>query len=696
MRNLNQLKISVERKQPMYPVLSCLVLLLIPSVYACAGGIYQINPLSERDLMATYTRILLDSSSQADGEWHDWPVNPNAGYWGDGMSEGNQGIRAISDMVLTYGALMRYSNDMKGYKRKEALKKVSGAICYVVSTHVTGTQKCVDGKQWGNSWQSGMWTGTLAFGAWLVWDKLEPDLQKDLERIVAFEADRFLKIKPPSGRWADTKAEENGWDLTCISVAANMFPFHTHAAAWNEKAIEYMMNVLSVAQDRKDNTLVDGHPVNEWVCTENMHPDFTLENHYILHPSYIQCSSYFLTEAAMHYKFAGKPIPQAATHHLMDTWRMFQTILLPSGETAYPQGQDWELHGLNPINLLASIATLMKDPLAAEMEKTNIQYMRTWQKWCNGSLAVPGSSLGFTRSAIQAEQAAWGYLAHKLFGTAPDEPSVQTPDLVRNYRFVQVVLHNTRSKFISFSWKNRMMGVLVPKGKGNEGNPFFTVPIINGLVGTTELTSDDQKINALDHTWKKMKTGFETTGTLQRNGGLLTQAIKVTSIGENSVVYQDRITATSDVSVTSELGVPIGIENDQVSGGKRTVYYQDGKTIFDWQKTKQTVVIPGSWANVDSRLGVISVSGSGMAYIQANKYNAQGVFADVLYGSFSSQPRQFKSGEMIAHRIMIFFTEITPEQTEVLSRSVKMETAAGIPVLSFILPEGMKTQVPLL
>lgn len=156
--------------------------------------------------------------------------------------------------------------------------------------------------------------------------------------MLASEADRFLKSKPPAGRSGDTKAEENGWNMICLAVAANMAPAHPHAATWNEKAIEYMMNTLSVPQDQQDKSLVDGRPISEWFAGANLNPDFTLENHNIFHPSYMACSSYFMTQAEMYYTFAGRPIPQAATHHLMDTWKMFQTIILPSGESAYPQG----------------------------------------------------------------------------------------------------------------------------------------------------------------------------------------------------------------------------------------------------------------------------------------------------------------------------------------------------------------------
>lgn len=680
----------------MYVVLFCLLLALLP-LCAQAADLYQIRPLTEADLMKTYTDMMLDACRQADGEWHDSSFDPhNAGYWGDGWTDrNNQGTRAVSCMVFTGAALLRYSDTPKGAERKELQRRVISAIRYAVDTHLTGTQKCVDNKQWGNSWQSAMWTCPIGFGAWLVWDDLDPELQKGVERTVASEADRFLNVHPPSGRWSDTKAEENGWDLSCIALAPNMFPNHPHAAAWREKAIEYMMNVLSVGQDKKDKTIVDGRPVCEWNCTENLHPDFTLENHNVLHPSYIQCSSYFLTEAAMAYAYAHHPIPEAASHHLIDVWRMFQTILLPTGETTYPQGQDWELHGLNPINLFASLATFKQEPLAAHMEKINIQYMRAWQQLSKGSLAVPGSPLGFTRSSIQAEQATWSLLAHKIFGAATDEPAAALPELVKHYTLVDAVMQRTKSKFVSMSWKNRIMGVLIPTGD-HETNPFFAIPIRDGFIGTIGLNKGDNKIATESRTVKTTKTGFETTGTLGTNGGLLKQTLRVTSLGEKTVVYQDRVIAAEDLTVTHELGAPVGIENDQVSGGTRALYHSQGKSLLDWQKPQPTFAISGNWANVDGRLGVVAVTGSGMAYRQATAYNPQGVYADVLYGSYADGSRALKAGDEVAHRVVVYYVEVTPEETAALAQSVKVEDKTGNKVLHLTLPEGGEAEVKLL
>ncbi len=673
------------------------LLLLVLPVCACADAIYHVRPLSERELVKTYAVILRDACRHADSQWHLASFDPNAGYWGNGISDGNEGIRAVASMTLACGALLKYS-DLKGAERDNTLAKARAGIRYAVSTHLTGLQRCTDGKRWGRGWQSAMWTATLAFGAWLIWADLDPELRQGVERVVSFEADRFLSAKPPSGRWADTKAEENAWDLGGISIAAHMLPDHPHAAAWREKAIEYAVNTLSVKKDRRDETLLDGRPIREWVCTENLHPDFTLENHNIFHPSYVQCSSYLLMQSAMHAAYARVPVMQASSHHLMDVWAMFQGILLPWGETAFPQGMDWELHGLPPINLFASLATWKQDPVAAEMERTNLQYIRAWQEMCQGDLAPAGSRLGFTRHAIQAEQVAFGYLAHKIFGPATDQPAAPQPSFVRRYGLVDVILHRTGSKLVSFSWKNRLMGMVMPIGAGHEGNPCFAVPIANGLIGSVKLGSGDAKVEVVQRSWKRTAAGFETTGVLRTNGGLLEQTLKMSSVGESAVVYQDRVVARSDILIVGEMGVPLGIENDEVTGGTRIIYHQDGKSIVDWHKPGKPFVLPGNWANVDGRLGVVAFAGSGMAYSQAPGYHpGTAVCADILYGSFSDQPRQAKAGGLVADRVVVVYSEISPEKTAALSKTVRVEgKPGGGRVLRFGLPEGGEARVPLL
>jgi hypothetical protein len=627
------------------------------------NDIYRIHPLSEHELLQMYARMLEEACAYTEPDWRTSAFSAAAGYWGDGVSSGNEGIRTVVSMMLACATLLKYGDGLAAGVSSNLLTKSIAGLRYCVATHRTGAEMCTDGKPWGatpdfgpGSWQSGMWTGTLAIAAWLMWDRLDATLRQGFERVIAWEDDILSHRPPPNGLWLDTKAEENGWEVPCLVLGPLMFLSNPHAGAWREAATRYMLNTLCTEADAHDTTLVDGRPMDEWVKGANLQPDYTLENHNIFHPAYVACSCYFLTQAAMYFTYGGKPTPQAASHHLLDTWHMFQSIVLPWGETAYPQSMDWELHAVTYVNLYASLATHWRDPFAARMEQCSLQYLRAWQMMGRGSLATPGSRLGITRHAVNAEQVSYGLLAHKIFAEAakaiPAGAAAAEEEGVRDYPYVDFIAHRTLKKFASFSWKNRIMGVLMPIGEGHEGNPDFTVPIHNGFTGSFDVSPrGDEKIVVIEQERKKTPDGFLASGTLLLHGGRLKQRLQMISIGAQTVVYEDRVTAVSSVTIESEQGIPLGIENDQITGGTRVVTSQDGEMVMDWQAPRPPAPLSGSWVNVDGRLGVVMLSGSGMAYVQGKGYTPGiCVCTDILYGSFSQPNREFGQDEQGAHR----------------------------------------------
>jgi hypothetical protein len=695
--------------------LKCVFGLLLLPLFAEADGPYHIHPLSEQETVQIYTQALRDACVHADEDWNTSSFDPAAGYWGNGVSN-ERGIRIAGSMVLACATVLKYDDGLSASERQDLSKKVTAALRYATATHFTSNQKCTDGKQWGGmdrpgskQWQSSYWTGSYAMGAWLIWDKLDPALRQDIERMVVAQDDLLATGNPPTNMSLDTKAEENGWTVPCLVLGELMFPTNPHAALWHQTALKYMMNTLCTAADSNSTDLVDGRAVKDWSLGANLYPDFTLENHNIFHPSYVGCSSYFLTQAALCYTYAHQPIPQAATHHLLDTWRMFQTVLLPWGESAYPQGMDWELHGLPFINLYAALATHNQDPYASRLEQCELQLMRTWQEADKGSLAFYGSKFGVNRHAINAEQLSFGLLAHRIFGPSAkpltEKEAIDQEQGMHDYPYVDFIAQRTDKKFVSFSWKNKIMGLIIPLGDGHEDNPDFSTPIPTGLIGSFDLSpKGDVKMKVVDHSRQitpdhelaSLGLAFETSGTVLLNGGRLKQTLRVSSLGSQTVVYEDRVAAAADVTVQSERGVPVGIENDEITGGIRVVTNQDGQTTFERAHPRKAVALSGSWANVDGRLGVVMVGGSGMSYAQASGYSPGiSVCSDILYGSFSDHARQFKAGEEVAHRIVIFFVEVTPEQTAELAKSCKIETKPEGRVLQFKQPNGLASYVPL-
>src|SRR6185295_14690764 len=106
--------------------------LLFLSVGTQARDLYEPRQLSERELLQTYTALMVDGCHHADKFWKTSSFDPAAGYWGNGISDGNEGIRAISEMVFTCGTLLKFSETFSATERQEYLRKATAAMRYAI------------------------------------------------------------------------------------------------------------------------------------------------------------------------------------------------------------------------------------------------------------------------------------------------------------------------------------------------------------------------------------------------------------------------------------------------------------------------------------------------------------------------------------------------------------------------------------
>jgi hypothetical protein len=160
------------------------------------------------------------------------PGKPGCAYYGDGGNLEND-IRPLAYAALV-NAFLAISEPPAGglgaKARRQAAEDSLRVLRYLVQGHVTGAGACQNGKRWGDHWQSAFWARSAVLAGWLIWNELAPDLRKSLCRVLAHEADRFLRQKPKSSLENDTGAEENAWNAQLLSLACRMMPSHPHAA----------------------------------------------------------------------------------------------------------------------------------------------------------------------------------------------------------------------------------------------------------------------------------------------------------------------------------------------------------------------------------------------------------------------------------------------------------------------------------
>lgn len=622
---------------------------------------------------ADFMRILERFPMYAERGWHaDYRGEASLGYFGD-SNHSEMGLRAMGNYIFVTALLATdpaYDVRPTGVPRDTLLARSRACLAYMTRAHVTGDIPCADGKPWGNEWQSGWWTARMAAGARLLWPRLTPDERAAVERVIVFEADRDLKRTPPSGAVSDTKSEENAWDSEVLSWAVGMFPQHPRAAAWRVKAQEFFMNSLSAPQDKNDPTLVDGKPVKDWVVTENIHSDLTIENHGAYHFCYMSCPLHSLTWAYEGFTGGGAQYPQALFHHYQDVWRWIKRTYVGEGRFAYLSAKDWPryAYGLTfvlPVTVMAQ--QRFGDPDARRIERDRIALLEREQL-----LNADGSFYGgrFTRNILMSRQAEYEtdtyanlalcYLLHRRFKSPAATDSANLRQyLAGNWTSTDSGWSFGRSPklFASFSWRslhgNLPLGLFIPAG---EAHMAEWMP--EQLVGRFDFPDKDARKAVSQHADRIFSHGFSTTGLVEQRDKagqpILKQQISFSALpGEGIALVIEHTTAVKPVALKSSEALNFALANDIFNNSLRrihstnpTIHLEGAKNLGTLEAaepsanrvSEKLVPLHSPWLNIDNRLGIARLEPTGEFRIHdVSGRNAP--FASLQYETISDLPR---------------------------------------------------------
>lgn len=512
---------------------------------------------------------------------------------------------AYAAMVLSFLAEFKpphaeISSDDRVRMRSEAI----GLLRYLTASHVTGGAACVNGKRWGNQWQSAMWARAAAMAAWQIWPHLDGDLQEAVARMVAFEADRFVSEPPKSGERNDTGAEENAWNACLLALACNMLHEHPHAADWEQAAKRYMYNSLSIAADSKDSTPGDdGRPIRDWVTTVNTHDDFTLENHGIVHVGYLALTATELQENAIHWRLVGRQPPLACQHHVPQVFDVLLNCTDWVASPIYFAGNDWKTYQSQSSDVLlyCGLNLLAYDARAAYLESVAIAEMLAHQQANKGYYNVRRD---LEYGGLCATRAIFCCFAHAIDQTTTPPATADEFDRaasgVRLLPSAKTVVHRTPRKFASFSWAQKRMGLTLPQGEPAIW-PHFSSYL--GLIDGEDTSSRAAKLRPpkVDVT----PNSFQITGTLSRLKGRLDHDFCFISPPDDYTVYIERLRPQSGFRWTGrETGI-VGLEFP-VGENSRILYGEFGMLEAIGHGGDSAVIKRAtSWLNIDNRIGYV-------------------------------------------------------------------------------------------
>ena len=580
-----------------------------------------------------YLNVMTTYGIYAKTLWHD--AEPG-GYWGDGIEAKNQNgaVRGMSNTLLTYVMLARgldhgwiapEDRDLltsAGLTRAELMRYAKAQLDYLVAHHKS-TQPAMQ-PQWGFWWQSPLWLGASGPAAMLAWDDLSPQERDGITSVAASEADRIATIPPKDYvvKAGDTGAEENGWNTAAPALALALAPTDARAENWWRALRVYAVNTYSHPSDRTSTATVGTDKVSEIVSTSNLLPDWTLFNHGFFHPDYVQVSGQHLGEAwlilslgdKLHGTHRAEAFRPYALHHVRDVWeKIARPLLLPSGEFAFPNGNDWTFHCSTIQSYLAYIATALGDQTAADAEREGIKHAQRRRAVSPPGRLLGDSNLEWWWEPLVCKRACTALLHHELAADSARKTEPQrhkdTEQMAQTcfYPDAKVSLFKSDTYLLTAAWGSRHMICFYPLHDEAPDGMYTTLPVSGELMHAGITTAS--VLNLGEQGTSRALSAIYFTGTSNTISALV-------ALPSSVILYSNQI-----------LG-PLAIENDTLTPIGRTIYLSSGNRHVSKGDKSGPLKVDSNWIGVESFLTLIS-SGN-IVYKPAAVAKLKSVVADAI------------------------------------------------------------------
>lgn len=616
------------------------------------------------------------------------------------MGNDEKGVRPNADLSMVCAFLVKYGKGVvdlpAGVTWDELEAMAMKTLVFAYSTHKANKLKtCSGDNYWGSvstsdyAWESSLWAFSVAFSAYLQWDKLSTQQKGYVEKLLKAECNYELNRSIPTGYSGDTKAEENGWEADILAATLGLFPDDTLAPRWFERLRQFAINSYSHPSDATDQTVIDPDYDEVTVASlyrgANLYRDYTLQNHNYFHTSYQTSVIQESGEAALALALFQRGL------HGQETWKtnalmhnnqkVQQEVLnwfsLPDGDVAMPNGNDWSIY------LLAShhstLACLLRNPDALLLESIAYKSFLARQQTTTDGALMLRSDVGARRMGCEAHKMVMTYLLHEMASTSDLMPTsfadyrsrvgqahvVETQNVVRAF---------TPYRYTTFGWSTGLSSytgyfvlnapdktrMVVPFRANNTGN----------LLGWYDVKG--KKVNAtpaVSGIYRLQDEGYVMNGELSANDGALSQRFALYSTPGNALIYLDHVKATQALTVTAEHGGLLAVSVDEYTRQQRTLYYEQDEAITHRQSDGSTLNQMNSrWINIDNTIGVLA-DHDGKVFSFGERFNNNSVMSAQFCAAYSNLSRTYQSGQVVDARQVVYYSLVDAATTQTLSRA---------------------------
>ena len=619
------------------------------------------------------------------------------------MGNNEQGVRPNADLSMICAFLAKYAKGKVTLPSGVTWNKIEDiamkSLVFAYSTHKANKLKtCSGNNYWGsvstsdNVWESSLWAMSVAYSAFFQWDKLSEAQKGYVKALLKAECNYEINRTIPTKFDGDTKSEENGWEADVLAVTLGLFPDDALADKWFNRLREFAINSYSHIDDAKDNTVIDPDYDNKTVANlykgQNLYNDYTLQNHNYFHTSYQNVVMQELGEAALALKLFQKDIhgkekwkTNALMHNNLKVQKeVLNWLALADGELAMPNGNDWSLFLFDQITSYSTNACFLQDADALMLENLAYKFIKARQQTTKDGSWLLRADVGARRMGVEAHRVMMTWLMHEVMSTQAITPT--TWDEFANkyadaklFTTQNVVRASSKDRFTTFSWSTGLKSytgyiaansvdknkIIVPYRSNNTGNIIGWYEVSGKATNATPVVSGIYNLQGNSYTMN---------GELNTNDATLNNRFAIYSTPGNAVIYLDYVRANNAGTITAEKGGLTAISVDEFTKTKRTIYTEgthkqlDGKTF---------TVLSGDWVNVDNAVGIIGKNNKQIAF--GDIANNNSINTAKLYPMYSSKSRSFTAGNVIDTRNLVYYSNISAEQTKAMNQQLQVLTS---------------------
>lgn len=520
---------------------------------------------------------------------------------------------------------------------EEAARMLRKGIAWACDTHLVGNRDVeafLQRKRWGQNWRSSLWAAMLGLAAHLGRNTIGEELYQKVKKVVAFEADRFVDVMPPTGCEIDTKLEENAQDVMVMAWALNLDPHHPHASDWERTLKVWSVNVASSVGDKADHSEFCGRSLARWVTTQTLYPDMTAENHGFFHPEVLAYGMWTVLAMAAYALHGTEPPAFLRRKNHQDTFDVLLRFCLPTGLIYAPGGQDLPMFIPRPFALAWGLWN--NDPRALRLTEKLLTWMDSTLVPSEGN---PGPLVfGFEpshegwelyfQSMVGFELAMLAMLPFprefRFYSSGQIESAVDTRQI---YPYVQLNYRRNTRTTRSVAWKALGHHPLISLNI----HPYseLIAPFKAGLLGIPSAGDLIRNWYVVFHNEHLQKDGFDTSGRIvyvdAHKQPVLQRDIRAVTWGDEGLVVLDEIRAEQDVELDEQYLSPIYLVNDHWT--KNRIHFSSGslrETFEADQQKYREISCPSFWASVENHLLFQFLWGrtKGLMYVPGGERNA--------------------------------------------------------------------------